>query len=646
MIKYYIMIKNSKMHKIWALLLALVILLTSMNVSSFAYTSQYGTIKASSVNVRSGPGTSYPKVGKLDIGNQVAVYSEEQGTDGQVWCSITWNNGANAGYVAKAYIGMGSVYEGLSDESFEKMLTNQGFPESYKPYLRALHKDYPNWSFQAVKTGIDWETAVKKESTVGLNLVNKSSKSSWKSTADGAYDWNNNYWPGFDGDDWKAASEDIIRYYMDPRNFLDSEYVFQFLDHTYNSSIHTYQDVEAMVKGTFMESSYTGALGDFSSQTTAASTGGSSGKGSVSSGGVQFISPGEALAAAASQSPAEPEGSSNGPGVISMTSDGGSASYVDMLMKAAKESGVSPFVLVSMIIQEQGKNGNTVMVNGTGGVYNFYNCEAYSSNGMSAIDRGLWWASQSGSYDRPWNTKEKAIVGGAKFYGDGYLKNKQNTFYLKKFNVTSTNTYKHQFMSNVRAAADEGYQLSKAYSSEIKMAAHDFEIPVYENMPDTPASCPSGDGSPNNKLSAFGVDGFAITPTFNPNTTSYDLIVDTSVLSVNVIAVPYDSSAKISGTGTYNLQSGANKIEVVVTAQNQTKRTYVLNVVKQNNGPTYAAGVGNVSAGGPGITAISPTDYSSQVSGSGVVQPTAIQPEAQNSSQNTAPTVVLIAPGQ
>lgn len=636
------MIKNSKMHKIWALLIALVLLLTSMNVSSFAYTSQYGTIKASSVNVRSGPGTSYPKVGKLDIGNQVAVYSEEQGTDGQVWCSITWNNGANAGYVAKAYIGMGSVYEGLSDEAFEKMLTNQGFPESYKPSLRALHKDYPNWSFQAVKTGIDWETAVKKESTVGLNLVTKSSKSSWKSTADGAYDWNNNYWPGFDGDDWKAASEDIIRYYMDPRNFLDSEYVFQFLDHTYNSNIHTYQGVEEMVKGTFMESSYTGALGDFSSQTAAASTGGSSGTGPVSSGGVQFISPGEALAAAASQAPAEPEGSSNGPGVISMTSDGGSASYVDILMKAAKESGVSPFVLVSMIIQEQGKNGNTSMVNGTGGVYNFYNCEAYSSNGMSANDRGLWWASQSGSYDRPWNTKEKAIVGGAKFYGEGYLKNKQNTFYLKKFNVTSTNTYKHQFMSNVRAAADEGYQLSKAYSSELRMAAHDFEIPVYENMPDTPAPCPSGDGSPNNKLSAFGVDGFAITPTFDPNTTSYDLIVDTSVLSVNVIAAPYDSSAKISGTGTFNLQSGANKIEVVVTAQNQTKRTYVLNVVKQNNGPTYAAGVGSVSAGGPGLTAISPSDYSAQATGSGGAQPTVVQADAQSS----APTVVLIAPGQ
>ena len=176
-------------------------------------------------------------------------------------------------------------------------------------------------------------------------------------------------------------------------------------------------------------------------------------------------------------------------------------------------------------------------------------------------------------------------------------------------------------MSNVRAAADEGYQLSKAYSSELRMAAHDFEIPVYENMPDTPAPCPSGDGSPNNKLSGFGVDGFAITPTFDPNTTSYDLIVDTSVLSVNVIAAPYDSSANISGTGTFNLQRGANKIEVVVTAQNQTKRTYVLNVVKQNNGPTYAAGVGSVSAGGPGLTAISPSDYS-------------------------APTVVLIAPGQ
>lgn len=649
MVKYNIMMGKYKIHKIWALVLALVLMLTSMNVSSFAYTSQYGTIKASNVNIRSGPGTSYSKIGKLNIGNQVAVYGEEQGTDGQIWCNITWNNGADSGYVAKAYIGMGSVFEGVSDENFETMLTNQGFPESYKPYLRALHQQYPNWSFQAVKTGIDWETAVANESVVGRNLVHKDSKSSWKSTADGAFDWNSNYWPGFDGDSWKAASEDIIRYYMDPRNFLDSEYVFQFLDHSYNSEIHTYQGLEAMVKGTFMESRFTGALGDIG-QTSTVSGSSAGSAGPVTVGNVMLVSPGQAISAASSGN--GPGGSDSisgaGPGGAVSVTDSGSATYVDMLMKAAASSGVNPYVLVSMIIQEQGRNGNTSMVSGNSGVYNFYNTEAYSSNGMSANERGLWWAGQSGSYGRPWDTKEKAIVGGAKFYGEGYVMKKQNTFYLKKFNVTSNNTYKHQYMANVRAAADEGYNLSKAYTSEIRMAAHDFEIPVYNNMPETPAPLPTGDGSPNNKLYDLGVDGFAITPTFNPDTLSYDLIVDKSVVSINVSAAPCDSSASVSGTGTFNLVSGTNKIEILVTAQNKTTRTYVLNVIKQNNGPTYSSGIGGISAGGPGVSVISTPGTSTQTSGTAnvvTIDTTGVSGStAQKSSSE--PTVVLIGPGQ
>lgn len=54
---------------------------------------------------------------------------------------------------------------------------------------------------------------------------------------------------------------------------------------------------------------------------------------------------------------------------------------------------------------------------------------------MSAITRGLWYASQSGSYGRPWNSIEKSIIGGATYYSENFLKNGQDTFYLKKFNV-------------------------------------------------------------------------------------------------------------------------------------------------------------------------------------------------------------------
>ena len=116
-------------------------------------------------------------------------------------------------------------------------------------------------------------------------------------------------------------------------------------------------------------------------------------------------------------------------------------------MKAASQSGVSPYVLAAMILQEQGK-GTSQLISGNHptypGYYNFFNVEAYQSGSMSPIEMGLRYASQSGSYGRPWDTVEKSIIGGAQNYGDNYVKAGQNTFYLKKFNVQGANLYKHQ----------------------------------------------------------------------------------------------------------------------------------------------------------------------------------------------------------
>ena len=79
-------------------------------------------------------------------------------------------------------------------------------------------------------------------------------------------------------------------------------------------------------------------------------------------------------------------------------------------------TGVNPYILASMILQEQGSQGTGRSISGTvsgyQGYYNFFNIEAYQSGSMSAVERGLWWASQSGSYLRPWNSIEKSIRGG------------------------------------------------------------------------------------------------------------------------------------------------------------------------------------------------------------------------------------------
>ena len=57
-------------------------------------------------------------------------------------------------------------------------------------------------------------------------------------------------------------------------------------------------------------------------------------------------------------------------------------------MDAAAQSGVSPYVLAAMILQEQGTNGGTPLISGNysgySGYYNFFNVEAYQSGSMSA----------------------------------------------------------------------------------------------------------------------------------------------------------------------------------------------------------------------------------------------------------------------
>lgn len=692
-------------------------------MDTYAYTGA-ATVKASSLNVRSGAGTGYQAIGRLAAGASIQVLGEQRGTDGKTWYQIRFSGTGGTeqtGYVSAEYVRLPVSY--TTDSDFEAKLSAEGFPESYKNGLRQLHAQYPNWVFKAKKTGLDWNTVIENEALLGRNLVSSGSISSWKSVESGAYNWDNSTWTGFDGSNWVAASEDIIRYYMDPRNFLDDTYVFQFLSHEYNSSTQTRDGLAKMVEGSFLSGttdstgtgSSTGSTGASGPSGSSGSSGGvskdgpgrsqgkdqdvnhgpgvsgssrNSGSPAGSTGEVSLEAPhasvtprnhnlvmtgigvGEAPGSS-SQNTGAPSGSSGsnapsssgspntgGPGVSSGSGgsdsnvsvgqapeSGGQASgtgssqtsgpsgssssqnagpssgpsssgsssgtpssntgsgsklYVDIIMDAAAQSGVSPYVLAAMILQEQGTNGGSPLISGNysgyPGYYNFFNVEAYQSGSMSAIQTGLRYASQSGSYGRPWNTVEKSIIGGAQNYGDNYVKAGQNTFYLKKFNVQGSNLYKHQYMTNIQGAASEAERLSKAYSS-VKDSALEFQIPVYNNMPETACAAPVGDGSPNNKLSSLSAEGYSLTPSFGKDTESYNLIVNTSVSSIQVNAAAADSKASISGAGSIPLNGSTTDIAITVTAENGSARTYTIHVVKQDGGPVSSGSSG--SAGSP-----------------------------------------------
>lgn len=694
--------KKQTLKKGLAAVLGLALCMQMPSVNSALQLSAYAqeraaTINASSLNVRSGAGTSYSSVGKLGKGAAVTVVGEKAASDGKTWYQIRYTSGGSTqtGYVLSTYVKFPVSYS--HDSSFESQLSAQGFPESYKTGLRQIHAQYPNWTFTGVKTGLDWNTVIQNEGVLGRNLVHTNSISSYKSLADGAYNWDSGTWTGFDGNTWVAASTEIISYYMDPRNFLDEVNVFQFLDQSYNASLHTAEGLQSMLKGTFMEGNVrTGAVasGSTSGGSSSGSTSGSSSSGSskvitvgpgVSGGnsGVTSSTPGKSegsSSGSASQTPSSDgdhqvrlEGPSAsisrncaelltssvvigvGPGAASSNngSTAGSSpsgttsaaqtpgvsagngasvsnvSYADAIMNAAKSSGVSPYVIAAMIIQEQGRNGtgNSISGNYAGytGYYNYFNVGAYASDGMGAVQRGLWYASQSGSYGRPWTTPESSIAGGAQFYGTNYVKAGQDTLYLKKYNVQGSNIYKHQYMTNVDGAASEGSIFAEGFTSQQKSTALNFKIPVYSNMPETPCAQPTLSGSPNNKLNGLGVEGFTLTPTFNRDTYSYDLIVDHSVTNVTVSASVIDSKASVRGNGNVSLSSGINDISVVVRAENGTERTYTIHVVRQAGGPIYNGGISSggsgsgsssVTVGGPGSSS---AGSSSGTTSSGVI---------------------------
>ena len=244
------------------------------------------SVNATNLNVRSGPGTSYQALAKLSKGAPVTVLGEQTGTDGVVWYQIRYSGsgGEQTGYVSSKYIKFPTAIK--SDSDFEGYLTKQGFPESYKQGLRELHAQYPNWTFTAFQTNLDWNTALKNESVIGRNLVASSSISSWKSTETGAYDWGTGTWPGFDGSSWVQASSDIIAYYMDPRNFLNDKYIYQFMKQSYDSSLHTKTGLQNMVSGTFLSGTVSGG------SSVSAGTGSSSGS---SSSGFPFSCTGDPL---------------------------------------------------------------------------------------------------------------------------------------------------------------------------------------------------------------------------------------------------------------------------------------------------------------------------------------------------------------
>ena len=125
------------------------------------------------------------------------------------------------------------------------------FPASYQDGLRSVKAAYPEATFIYYDTGLDWYVDLLSpynEMLIGRNLIPASSPSSWKRVDPEVYNMETDEYKQIEPG-WNAASQAIIEYYMDPRNFLTATGVFQFAELTYNTS-QTIEGTELLLEGT------------------------------------------------------------------------------------------------------------------------------------------------------------------------------------------------------------------------------------------------------------------------------------------------------------------------------------------------------------------------------------------------------------
>ena len=333
-----------------------------------------------------------------------------------------------------------SVSDGDVRSTFDEV--NQ-FPESYRAALDALKEAHPNWHFTPLVTNLDWNTVIDNE--MGAKSLVYYTFEDWNK--DGLYDEHN----------WYYATRPILEYYMDPRNGLTEERIFQFEQLTYNESYHTYEAMNRFLTGTFMDPS--------------------------------------------------------------KKVPGTNLSYPYLIWSFGAESirRVSPFHLASRIIQEQGRQGTGDLISGTypgyEGYYNYFNIRATGTTHAEVVKNGLEYAKgvweqkfrqlvASGAANAQDEANWKALYSayyaledGADFISRNYIQKGQDTLYLQKYNVNPNGyypVYTHQYMQNISAPTTEARNIRNLYNEAGALDMEfNFKIPVYINMPETAVPYPT-----------------------------------------------------------------------------------------------------------------------------------------------------------
>lgn len=511
-----------KTKKIFFVISFILIFTSLFSIVSCALTTAVVSGSDGSMNMRDGPGTTHKLVVTVPNNTSVVINGKkycDDGTTSTYWYNLTCTVKGKqyTGYITST--GLSNVKsDGAADGKYVEGISSS-IPDIYLDSINKLKKAHPNWSFKFFYTGLDWYDVIKNETKAKVNSIDGSYPISYRSTTlfytPGSSSSSNTgtvntkfntltirkgpgtsyqslgelaqgtkvtildyvqcndgttggYWykvtatttakntvTGYvasnginisssssakfqpvEGSNWFQAHGQVVSYHIDPRNFLTESNIFQFEELTYNASVHKLSGVQAIIKGSFMD------------------------------------------------------------GVKIKTTDGRSITYAEAFMEAGKKYNISPYHLASKVIQEVGKSGSksTSGDNATyKGIYNFYNVGANTGY----LD-GLKWASESGSYGRPWNSQYKSIIGGAEFIASGYISKGQNTIYFEKFDfISNGGLYNHQYAADVTYSRVQAKKIYDSVYSGILSTDFCFVIPVFRNMPRSACALPAASSNPN-----------------------------------------------------------------------------------------------------------------------------------------------------
>lgn len=434
--------------------------------------------------------------------------------------SLQFNSYYYTGYISKGTSSKSYVETKtfkVTDGDINQML-NLGFPKSYAEKLAKLKVSHPNWQFVPYKVNATWDEVIAGETKyISTNLIN-GSNTSLRNTEDGAYV--NGKWTEFAGGGWYSASKQTVKYFVDPRNFLNDGHVFMFEVLNFDSSVQTTELLQSLLNGTFM-----------------------------SGNAFYYNDKNEKV----------------------------NISYAQTFRDAGEKNQISSVHLISRVIQEQGSNGSSLSSGDNSeypGYYNFFNINANGKTTSEVIHNGLAYAKKKG-----WNSPYNAIIGGASLLND-YIKYGQNTLYLQKFDFAGDTYYSTQYMQNVRAPYSESYTAYSAYvknnSLDIKFT---FSVPVFKGtMPDkTSLDIKYNEDSSLSKLSVTSCN---LNPSFTSSAYNYTCYVDKKIDNITVNASPTASTSTVKGTGKFDLNKDVTVLEIIVTSAAGTTSTYKITVNK------------------------------------------------------------------